>query len=150
MSNARNKTHKRNIRKKKTAFENTKASFVAGIVVVITILNDAISLLISIPRMVEWMEVAICLLLFYLALGTKKLNHILNRIGVEKFGSFLTVYSVIIFLLEKTLISQMANIELVISLSNEKFQAFIMFLLLGLVGIGGAIYLLLCKYPKDA
>lgn len=89
--------------------------------------------------MVEWIEVAICLLLFYLALGTKKLNHILNRIGVEKFGSFLTVYSVIIFLFEKTLISQMANIELVISLSNEKFQVFIIFLLLGVAGIVGAI-----------
>lgn len=78
------------------------------------------------------------------------MNHILDRIGVEKFGSFLTVYSVIIFLLEKTIISEMSNIELVISLSNEKFQTFIMFLLLGLVGIVGAIYLLLCKYPKDA
>ena len=89
--------------------------------------------------MVEWIEVAICLLLFYLALGTKKLNHISNRIGVEKFGSFLTVYSVIIFLFEKTLISQMANIELVISLSNEKFQVFIIFLLLEVAGIVGAI-----------
>ena len=62
----------------------------------------------------------------------------------------ISVYSVIIFLLEKTIISEMSNIELVISLSNEKFQTFIMFLLLGLVGIVGAIYLLLCKYPKDA
>lgn len=53
------------------AFENTKASFVAGIVVVITILNDAISLLISISRMVEWMKVAICLLLVYRVLGKK-------------------------------------------------------------------------------
>lgn len=78
-------------------------------------------------------------MLFYLALGTKKLNHILNRIGVEKFGSFLTVYSVIIFLFEKTLISQMANIESVISLSNEKLQVFIIFLLLGVAGIVGAI-----------
>lgn len=77
-------------------------------------------------------------MLFYLALGTKKLNHILNRIGVEKFGSFLTVYSVIIFLFEKTLISQMANIELVISLSNEKLQVFIIFLIVGLAIIGGA------------
>lgn len=150
MANTRNKTHKKNKRKKEMAFENTKASFVAGIIVIITIINDAIGLLISIPRTVEWLEVAICLLLFYLALGTKKLNHILNRIGVEKFGSFLTVYSVIIFLLEKTIISEMANIELVISITNEKFQAFIMFPLLGFVGIGGAIYLLLCKYPKDA
>lgn len=149
MSNTRNKTHKKNIRKKKMAFENTKASFVAGIVVIITILNDTIGLLISIPSMVEWIEVAICLLLFYLALGTKKLNHILNRTGVEKFGSFLTVYSVIIFILEKTFISQMANGELVISLSNEKFQVFIIFLLLGLAGIGGAIYLLLSKHSKD-
>lgn len=89
--------------------------------------------------MVEWIEVAIFLLLFYLALGTKKLNHILNRVGVEKFESFLTVYSVIIFLFEKTLISQMANIELVISLSNEKLQVFIIFLLLGVAGIVGAI-----------
>lgn len=104
MSNTRNKTHKNNIRKKKMAFENTKASFVAGIVVIITMLNDTMGLLISISRMVEWIEVVICLLLFYLALGTKKLNHILNRIGVEKFGSFLTVYSVIIFLLEKHLL----------------------------------------------
>ena len=70
-------------------------------------------------------------------------------IGVEKFGGFLTVYSVIIFLFEKTLISQMANIELVISLSNEKLQVFIIFLIVGLAIIGGAIYLLRCKHSKD-
>lgn len=116
---------------------------------IITVLNDVIGLLISIPRMVEWMEFFICLLLFYLALGTKKLNYILNRTGVEKFGSYLTVYSVIVFLLEKTLISEMANVKLEISLINGKFRTLIVFLLLGLAGIGGAIYLLLCKYPKD-
>jgi hypothetical protein len=55
MSNTRNKTHKKNKRKKEMAFENTKDSFVAGIVVIITILNDAIGLLISIPRTIEWM-----------------------------------------------------------------------------------------------
>ena len=130
-------------------FENTKASFVAGIVVIITMLNDTIGLLISIPRIIEWLEIVICLLLFYLALGTNKLNHILNRIGVEKFGSFLTVYSISLFMLEKTVINEIESIEMVIALTNEKFQAFIIFLLFGLAGIGGAIYLLLYKYPKD-
>ena len=145
MSNTRNKTRN----KKEMAFENTKASFVSGIVIVITVLNDTIGLLTPIPCMVVLIELAICLFLFYLALGTKKLNRILNRNGVERSGSFLTVYSVIVFLFEKILICQVADIELVISLSNEKFQVFIMFLLLGLVGIGAAIYLLLRKYPKD-
>lgn len=43
MSNTRNKTHK----KKEMAFENTKASFVAGIVVIITMLNDTIDVILQ-------------------------------------------------------------------------------------------------------
>lgn len=53
MSNTRNKTHKKNIRKKKMAFENTKASFVAGIVVIITILNDTIGLLFAMGAIIS-------------------------------------------------------------------------------------------------
>lgn len=149
MSRERNRTHKKNKRKKEMGFENTKASFVAGIVILITVFNDLLGLLSSIPRYVEMIEVAICLLLFLLSLGTKKLNHILDTIGVEKFGSFLTVYSIVIFLLEKILIDEVADVEFKISLTNEKLHVFIIFLSLGIVGVGGAIYLLLYKYPKD-
>ena len=53
MSNTRNKTHKNNIRKKKMAFENTKASFVAGIVVIITMLNDTIDVIFAMGAIIS-------------------------------------------------------------------------------------------------
>lgn len=56
MSNTRNKTHK----KKKMAFENTKASFVAGIVVIITMLNDTIDVIFAMGAIISAVVRLIC------------------------------------------------------------------------------------------
>ena len=132
-------------------FENTKATFVAGSVVILTVINDTVGLLISIPFWVEFIEVLICWLLFYLALATNKMDNLFNKnkTGVEKFGGFLTVYSIVIFLLERILLRAVADEVITISIFSNKLFTFITFLSLAIVGIGGAIYLLFCKYPKD-
>lgn len=54
MSNTRNKTHK------KMAFENTKASFVAGIVVIITMLNDTIDVIFAMGAIISAVVRLIC------------------------------------------------------------------------------------------
>ena len=149
MTDEKNRRHKRNRNKKRMEFENTKASFVSGIVVLITVLNDTVGLLANIPFWIELMEVLICLLLFYLALGTTKMDKLLNKTGVEQFGSFLTVYSILIILLEKLLLRAASEEMLSISVLNDKLFTFIVFLALSITGIYGAIYLLVYKYPKN-
>ena len=151
MANEKNRRHKRNKNKKRMDFENTKATFVAGSVVILTVINDTVGLLMSIPFWVEFIEVLICWLLFYLALATNKMDNLFNKnkTGVEKFGGFLTVYSIVIFLLERILLRAVADEVITISIFSNKLFTFITFLSLTVVGIGGAIYLLFCKYPKD-
>ena len=151
MSNEKNKRHKRNRNKKRMAFYNTKAAFVAGIVVIITVLNDAVGLIVSIPFWIEAVEVGICWLMFYIALATDKMDTLLrkNIEGVERFGSFLTVYSIVIFLLEKILLRNVAEKVITPSIFDDKLFVFITFLSLAIVGIGGAVYLLVYKYPKE-
>ena len=151
MANEKNRRHKRNKNKKRMDFENTKATFVAGSVVILTVINDTVGLLMSIPFWVEFIEVLICWLLFYLALATNKMDNLFNKnkTGVEKFGGFLTVYSIVIFLLERILLRAVADEVITISIFSNKLFTFITFLSLAIVGIGGAIYLLFCKYPKD-
>lgn len=56
MSNTRNKTHK----EKEMAFENTKASFVAGIVVIITMLNDTIDVIFAMGAIISAVVRLIC------------------------------------------------------------------------------------------
>ena len=148
MINKKNQRHKDNRKKKKMDFENKKATFVAGIAVVLTVINDTIGLLVSVPLFVECIEVIICLLLFYLALGTKKMDKLLNKTGVEKAGNFLTVYSIVVFLLERIILRAVNEEVITLSIFNNKLNAFIMFLAFAIVGIGGTIYLVVCKYPK--
>lgn len=150
MSNEKNKRHKRNRNKKRMAFYNAKAAFVAGIVVIITVLNDAVGLIVSIPFWIEVVEVGICWLMFCIALATDKMDTLLSKNieGVERFGSFLTVYSIVIFLLEKLLLRTVVDKVITPSIF-DKLCVFITFLSLAIVGIGGAIYLLVHKYPKE-
>ena len=72
-----------------------------------------------------------------------------NIEGVERFGSFLTVYSIVIFLLEKILLRNVAEKVITPSIFDDKLFVFITFLSLAIVGIGGAVNLLVHKYPKE-
>lgn len=82
---------------------DTKASFVAGVVVIMTIIRDAIDSLCSIPIWSNLVMFFIGLALFWIVLGTKTFDGLFNKNieGAERFGSILTVASIIVFLLER-------------------------------------------------
>lgn len=149
MSRERNKTHKKNRIKKQSEFWNCKASFVAGVSVIAVSINDIIGLCMKIPFHVNLIEFIGVLLLFYLALGTSKMDRLLKTKGVENFGAFLTVFSVVEFLLGRVLISSAEGVEIAYKWSNEKMQAIVILSVIALVGIGGSVYLLLYRYPKS-
>ena len=149
MTAKRNKKHKQRKTAAETSFFNSKAAFVAGIVVILTIIKDAVGLIVSIPLWANLIMLVIVLILFYLALAEKTLDKKLSSKGVENFGSFLTVLSIVVFSLENTLIAECSDVELEWSITNGRFANFILFTLLGLVGIGGAIYLLCSKYEEN-
>ena len=149
MSKERNKTHKKNRIKKQNEFWNCKASFVSGVSVIAVSINDIIGLCMKIPFYVNLIEFICVLLLFYLALGTNKMDRMLRTKGVENFGAFLTVFSVVEFLLGRVLISSAEGVEIAYKWSNEKMQAVVILSMIAFVGIGGSIYLLLYRYPKS-
>ena len=94
------------------------------------------------------MEVMSVLMLFYYALGTKKLDKVLRKKRVEKFGSFLTVFSVVYFLLGRMLISSVENVEFEYNWINEKMWVMIILSVVFITGIIGAIYLLTYNYTE--
>ena len=82
----------------------SKAAFVAGIVLIITIIKDIWEIVSEIPDVVVATYVCVCLIIFYIVLGTKKLDKYLNSKEISNFSDFLTVMSVIVFILENTFI----------------------------------------------
>ena len=149
MSKERTETRKKNLRKKKKNFEIMKASFIAGIIIIIAMIQDTISLITPIPHWIEIIEVLFVALLIYLVMGTKKLDKILKTSGIEKFGYFLTIYSFFVFMLERAYLNIVSDEQLVVSFTNDKFIAFLTFVILGMLGIGGAIFLLINKNSKE-
>ena len=79
MSKERNQTKKKNRIKKQISFFNSKASFVAGISVILVCVNDVVGLIVDIPNWTNICEFFGVLLIFYLALGTK--NFGINKIS---------------------------------------------------------------------
>lgn len=148
MSKERNKTKKRNRIKKQNSFFNSKASFVAGISVIAVCVNDVVGLIVDIPNWMSICEFFCILLIFYLALGTKKLDKMLASEGVDKFGAYLTIFSVIEFLLARILIGFAEGVKLSFTWRNGRLIAIIVLSVLSLMGICGSIYLLFYPYPK--
>lgn len=149
MSRERNRTHKRNRKKKEMQFFNSKATFVAGVTVVLMSINDIISLFTKIPSWVSWFEIVIASLLYVLALCTKKMDKRLNTKGAENFGAYLTVISIVAFILGRVLNILADGKEFAWRLSNEVMQSVIVLLPFTAVAVGGAIFLLVCKYPEE-
>ncbi len=149
MANEKNRRHKRNKAKKEMAFINTKASFIAGIVVIITVINDVVGLIITIPFWVDLIEAIVCILLLFLFIGTKKYDNLLKTKGVEKFGDFLTVIGSFIFLLEKGALSVASKEELELSIYNDKLSILIVFVVFGIAIIVGSFSLLIHEYPDE-
>lgn len=148
MSKERNKTHKKNKIKKQSEFQNSKASFVAGVSVIVMSINDIVELCSKISFLMNLMEYICILILFYFALGTKKMDHLLKSRGVENFGAFLTVFSVVEFLLGRVLISSAEGVEFAYKWSNYKLWTIVILSVFAMAGISGAIYLLLYRYPE--
>lgn len=144
----RNKIHKQNKQKKKMSFFDTKVSFISGIVFIMSMVHDTISLITTVPIIFPFIEVLICITLVILALITNKLDLMLHTDGVEKFGSYLTLYSIFVFMFQKLLLSQNRKNTFEISITNDNFILFVVFSLFELFGVIFAICLLLDIFPQ--
>ena len=92
-------------------FANQKAGFIAGIIVIITILNDIADIFGEITYLLNIIEFIVCGILAFFILGTRKFDSLLKKEGVEKFGGFLTIVSILLFLLEKILIGNPYGVD---------------------------------------
>lgn len=102
------KNTKENRRKKKarekSQFWAVKASFVAGFTVIVTIFKDIVEyFIIELPLWVNLVYILGDLAIMFLVLGTEIFDKYLNSRGVENYGTFLTICSVLVFNFENTL-----------------------------------------------
>ena len=115
-----------------------KASFVAWFIVIITIFKDLYEYFRSeLPLCVNGIYVLLCLILMLGILGTEKFDKYLNSKGVENFGTFLTVSSILIFVLENS----------IFKIEMDAIEAIGIWLVCAAIVIG-AVYLLFSKYEK--
>lgn len=126
-------------REKEMDFFSTKASFVAGILLWITILKNIAELYITIPVWVVICYLAFSILLFTLVLGTHLFDEKLKPRAVSNFGSFLTVCSTPYFIIE--------NSVLKFKESSPLFETTVITLFVGVTIIAGSIFLL--TYKKE-
>ena len=124
-------------KEKEMNFFSVKASFVAGFVLIITIIKDIMELFIIIPPLIVGCNLVFCLLLAYLVLGTRVFDKKLKSKSVSNFGNFLTFGSVVFFVVENSVIKY-AN-------ANSRIDAIIATTLIGTTLIAGAAYLLFHK-----
>jgi len=121
--------------REKLQFWSVKASFVAGFIVIITIFKDLYEYFRSeLPLYVNGIYVLICLILMLGILGTEKFDKYLNSKGVENFGTFLTVGSILIFALENS----------IFKIKMDAIDAIGIWLIFATIVIG-ALYLLFVK-----
>lgn len=96
-----------NIKREKRScdeFFATKATFVAGIVVLITIVKDILELCIQIPVWVVMLYLSICFIVYIVVLCTTIVDKKMRSKGVANFGNFLTIFSIIVFIIENSVI----------------------------------------------
>lgn len=115
-----------------------KATFVAGIVLIITILKDMIEIFFQVSARMVVGYLIICLTMFFLILGTKLFDEKMKSKKVANFGNFLTVMSVMIFVIENSVIKYK-------DLYSD-METLITVLVIGIATIVGALYLLFAKY----
>lgn len=92
VSSAKRREQKK--REKEMGFFSVKASFVAGFILIITILKDILELFIIIPPLVVGGYLTLCLLMAFLVLGTRIFDKKLKSKAVSNFGNFLTFGSI--------------------------------------------------------
>lgn len=132
-----NKKEKRK-RKKNMEFHATKVSFVAGIVLIITMLKVIAELFVEIPSPIVLGYSFFSSLIFFLVAGTKIFDKILTSKKVANFANFLTLFSVIFFVIENTIIKFREQLNTT--------EVTIMVIIWVFVGIACSINLLFGKY----
>ena len=124
-------------KEKEMSFFSVKASFVAGVVLIITIFKDIAELFLTIPPLFVGCYLAFCLLMAFFVLGTHVSYKKFKSKAVSNFGNFLTVGSVIVFIIENSVIKYAD--------ANSRIDAIIATTLIGTTLIAGAAYLLFRK-----
>lgn len=135
-----NHTKENKNKKKQLKLDSAKTSFVAGIIVFITIFKDLLEYLESeLPLWLNGVYASVCLILVVLAFGTKILDKPLRKkeTGLENSGNFLTIGSIFIFVFENTIFKIKMDTGQIIDVCL--IYAFIVI---------GAMYLLFRKYEK--
>lgn len=138
MANLRKQKKEKKKREADMNFFAIKATFVAGIVLIITILKDMIEIFFQVSARMVVGYLIICLTMFFLILGTKLFDEKMKSKKVVNFGNFLTVMSVIIFVIENSVIKYK-------DLYSD-METLITVLVIGIAIIVGALYLLFAKY----
>lgn len=138
MANLRKQKKEKKKREADMNFFAIKATFVAGIVLIITILKDMVEIFFQVSARMVVGYLIICLTMFFLILGTKLFDEKMKSKKVVNFGNFLTVMSVIIFVIENSVIKYK-------DLYSD-METLITVLVIGIAIIVGALYLLFAKY----
>lgn len=138
MANERKRKHIQKKKEEEMNFFSTKASFVSGIVLTITIIKDMFEMFITLPDWVKITYLAIICALFYFVLATNKFDNRLKSKQVSNYGSYLTVMSVIVFVIENTLIRYKEI--------NADLSSILIVIIIGLVIMVSSLFLLFGKY----
>ncbi len=138
MANERKRKHIQKKKEEEMNFFSTKASFVSGIVLTITIIKDMFEMFITLPDWVVIAYLAIICAFFYFVLATHKFDDKLKSKQVSNYGSYLTVMSVIVFVIENTLIRYQEI--------NADLSSILIVIIIGLVIMVGSLFLLFGKY----
>lgn len=124
-------------RKNDTEFFSAKASFVAGLVLWITIVKNIIELFITTPAWLDACYTVLILIMFAFIVGTRIFDNKLKTKNISNFGSFLTVCSIPYYVLDSLILKhkEMTSIGECITVA----------VFLGGIIIVGSIYLLIVK-----
>lgn len=126
-------------RERKMNFMATKASFVAGIVLIFTIIKDIVKLFtIELPIWMILCFSGISLVAFALVLGTKVYDERMKSKKVSNFSNFLTIMSIIFWVIENAVFEFQEVYTLIEKIALVGG--------IGIVSILGALYLLFAKY----
>ena len=141
----------------KKSFIVAKASFMAGIVVIVSIIKDVLSILLKLPYSFGIMTTFVVLVLFGLIVTSERLNkwflckdteEIKVKRGVDGFGQFFTVMSVPVFALENIVVWWCLENKDNTDVGFDYWVNFGIFCVIGLAIIIGSIVLLFFDRKK--
>lgn len=114
-----------------------KATFIAGMLVLVIILKDLLELFFKIPAWIMAAFSGVYLIIIFIVLGTKKFDEKMKSPQIIKVGNCLTVISLFVFAME--------NLVLAFKDGYSDIELIILMVSFFGVTIGGTIYLLFSK-----